>query len=167
MNHQNFKKTHQRVWISNLRVVSFLKVWEKKEGIGFFSFMKIVQMSRVGSRGRHPKCRPKINYVLPSEIWQMISSVAGSIVGKVFLLMASTNWLLINIWVNLICGFDMILLKEILEHANYQYPQERNLDKSYWNYVTKLVFSINVDTPVVSWITPETSLSNCHLHSLF
>ena len=109
----------------------------------------------------------EINFVLPSEIWQMISSVAGSIVGKVFLLIASTNWLLINIWVNLICGFDMIVLIEILEHANYQYPQERNLDKSYWNYVTKLVSSINVDTPVVSWITPETSLSNCHLHSLF
>ena len=34
----------------------------------FFFFTKLDQMSRVGSRGRHPKCRPK-NWVKEGRLY--------------------------------------------------------------------------------------------------
>ena len=39
-------------------VVSFLKGYKKRWEMDFFSFTKFGLMSRVGSRGRHSKCRP-------------------------------------------------------------------------------------------------------------
>ena len=42
----------------------------------FFFFTKVDQMSRVGSRGRHPKCRPNIDFFLFPQANETISSTS-------------------------------------------------------------------------------------------
>ena len=58
MSLQNNKKKDEKEK-NEKKFASFLKGHKKKREMDFFS-IKFVQMSRVGSRGWHPKCRPKI-----------------------------------------------------------------------------------------------------------